>query len=199
MHEPWHRAPAPAPSAHIHGMPAPCGHPHCSAETLWTAPADLALPVQVPRDLSPKLHWVLYAPPVHVLILFPVEEACARLVLSVLDLHKDLVLQSLGQRRLTEHACMSRLHAKRWGLPAGSLCCCESLLKMADRASLHLQSSVWIIMHDSCMSKLPEIDARDSMTSASMIKAGQPVPGSLCTCEMSSQLLQPVHGCTSTP
>ena len=70
---------------------------------------------------------------------------------------------------------------------------------MADRASLHLQSSVWIIMHDSCMSKLPEIDARDSMTSASMMKAGQPVPGSLCTCKMSSQLLQPVHGCTSTP
>ena len=94
-------------------MLAPCGHPQCSAEALWTAPANLALPVQVPSNLSPKFHWVLYAPPVHGLILLPVEEACARLVLSVLDLHKDLVLQSLGQRRLTVHACMSKLHANR--------------------------------------------------------------------------------------
>ena len=105
-------SPRPRPQRSYLWNAGPCGHPHCSAEALWTAPADLALPVQVPRDLSPKLHWVLYAPPVHVLILFPVEEACARLVLSVLDLHKDLVFKSLGQRRLTVHACTSRLHAK---------------------------------------------------------------------------------------
>ena len=53
-------------------------------------------------------------------------------------------------------------------------------------------------MHDSCMSKLPEIHARDSVTSASMMKAGQPVPGRLFTCKMSSQLLQPVHGGNSS-
>ena len=77
------------------------------------APADLALPVEVPCNVSPKFHWVLYAPPVHVLILLPVEEAGARLVLCVLDLHKELVLQSLGLRRLTVHACMGKLHANR--------------------------------------------------------------------------------------
>ena len=93
-------------------MLAPCGHPHCSVEALRSAPADLALPVQVPRNLSPELYWVLYAPPVHVLILLPVEEACARLVLSVLDLHKRFVLQSL-EHAAADCACLHGLIARR--------------------------------------------------------------------------------------
>ena len=123
MHGPRHCAPGSAPSAGICGVLAPCGRPKLSAEGPWTAPADLALPVQVPRNLSPKLHWVLYAPPVHGLILLPVEEACACLVLSVLDLHKG--------SRLTEPRAAAADCACLHGLTACSqarLTCWESVL-----------------------------------------------------------------------